>query len=191
MEMTTKLISALALVVVASGCSKDDAGTPTTKAPASSEQPSRPAATGETPTTTAMLAEYEAIRVLLVNDTADGVAERATKLATIATALGTDAREPAAGHLSAAAQAARALAAADAGDLAAVRVAFGELSRPLVALVSADAALAAGVHTFECPMAEGYARWIQPTAELENPYMGQKMLACGQPVSSAPASAAP
>jgi threonine/homoserine/homoserine lactone efflux protein len=38
-------------------------------------------------------------------------------------------------------------------------------------------------HVFECPMAKGYKRWVQPTDELENPYMGQEMLTCGSEVT--------
>lgn len=29
-------------------------------------------------------------------------------------------------------------------------------------------------------MADGYGRWIQSMRETQNPYMGQRMLACGR-----------
>jgi len=71
---------------------------------------------------------------------------------------------------------------ADSSDLPAVRRAFGGLSQPLVALLGDDPSLANGRHVFECPMAEGYGRWVQPSAELSNPYMGSAMPTCGQEV---------
>ncbi len=80
-------------------------------------------------------------------------------------------------HLRGIASAAKGLGSA--GDVEAARSAFGEVSRHVVALLAADRTLAEGKHVFECPMAAGYKKWIQPTAKLENPYMGTKMLSCG------------
>ncbi len=64
-------------------------------------------------------------------------------------------------------------------DLTQARSAFGDLSRALVALSSADPRLQEGMHIFECPMEKGYNKWLQPTEELANPYMGRSMLQCG------------
>lgn len=58
------------------------------------------------------------------------------------------------------ATAAGVLAQADSNDLLAVRQAFGGLSQPLVALLGEKASLGNGRHVFECPMAEGYGRWV-------------------------------
>jgi len=66
----------------------------------------------------------------------------------------------------------------EASDLAALRRSFGELSRPLVALLGELSELT-GYFVFECPMAAGYKRWIQPTDAIQNPYMGSRMLRCG------------
>ena len=61
----------------------------------------------------------------------------------------------------------------------AVRKAFGEVSRPLVALLSASPQLRAGRHVFTCPMAQGYKKWIQTSDQISNPYMGTSMPMCG------------
>ena len=53
------------------------------------------------------------------------------------------------------------------------------MSRHLLALLRAEDSLASGLHVFECPMADGYGRWVQPSADISNPYMGTRMPACG------------
>ena len=73
---------------------------------------------------------------------------------------------------------ARALSEVD-GDAEAVRTAFGETSRPLVAVLAAAPSLSKGMYVFECPMASGYQKWIQTDSEISNPYMGSRMLTCG------------
>jgi Cu(I)/Ag(I) efflux system membrane fusion protein len=75
------------------------------------------------------------------------------------------------------------LAKTDAGDMPAVRLAFGGVSEKLIAVLEAEPAYAKDLHTFECPMAKGYKLWVQPDPKLENPYMGQKMLSCGTEVT--------
>jgi hypothetical protein len=68
---------------------------------------------------------------------------------------------------------------ANAPDLDAARLAFGELNRFLIALAAADPRLQDGWHVFSCPMAKGFKKWIQKSATLENPYMGRAMPTCG------------
>ncbi|MEM7349251.1 MAG: hypothetical protein AAF657_00500 [Acidobacteriota bacterium] len=68
---------------------------------------------------------------------------------------------------------------AGSGDLPAARQAFGEVSRLLMVLADGDPRLVEGWHVFACPMVKSYAKWMQPTAELENPYMGPAMPKCG------------
>lgn len=68
---------------------------------------------------------------------------------------------------------------ASASDVAAARRAYGELNRSLIALGSADPRLQDGWHVFRCPMAEGFALWIQRSPALANPYQGQRMATCG------------
>lgn len=68
---------------------------------------------------------------------------------------------------------------ASTNDLAAARRAYGELNRSLIALGSADPRLQDGWHVFRCPMADGFALWIQRSPTLANPYQGQRMATCG------------
>ena len=66
--------------------------------------------------------------------------------------------------------------AAQAGDLAGVRLAFRDLSAKLI-----ESPLPEGLGVAFCPMAfanEG-GRWIQPEGEIMNPYYGAAMLGCG------------
>lgn len=58
------------------------------------------------------------------------------------------------------------------------RKAFAELNGVFLPLVGADTRLADGWHVFECPMFE-HAHWFQRSSAKENPYMGTKMLTCG------------
>lgn len=64
-------------------------------------------------------------------------------------------------------------------DWKAARIAFGDLSRGVVAAATADSTLQPGRFLFECPMAQGYQRWVQLEAKMANPYMGLRMLECG------------
>ncbi len=68
-------------------------------------------------------------------------------------------------------------------DLVKARAAFGELSRAVVAVVAADPSLQPGRFLFQCPMAKGYQRWVQLEEKMANPYMGKRMLECGEVVS--------
>ena len=53
----------------------------------------------------------------------------------------------------------------------------------MVALVSDVPELQSKLNVFSCPMAQDYPNFlIQPTAQLENPYMGQRMLKCGKAI---------
>ena len=83
------------------------------------------------------------------------------------------------GQGSGSADAAEALSRAPVDDPDAVRKAFGEVSRSVVALLAAEPSLREGLNIFECSMAQGYQKWVQKTETIENPYMGSQMLACG------------
>lgn len=133
-----------------------------------------------------LLDDYERIRAALAADEIAAVVRPARSLATLATGAAGAAPADAAPHLRAVATAATALASVPAHDAAAVRRAFGDLSRPLVALLDLDPALRAGRHVFECPMADGYRKWIQTSPRIANPYMGTRMLVCGRPSTWAP-----
>jgi hypothetical protein len=79
-------------------------------------------------------------------------------------------------QLAASAQKLRDMPKTDANE---VRKAFGDVSSAIVALVATDASLQAGRHIFECPMAQGYKKWVQTSEPVANPYMGSAMLECG------------
>ncbi|MDH3201066.1 MAG: hypothetical protein OEM15_09255 [Myxococcales bacterium] len=72
---------------------------------------------------------------------------------------------------------------ADQDDPEAVRKAFGKVSRATIALLGADSTLSKGRYVYECPMTEGYGKWIQTTDKIANPYMGSRMLECGAEVA--------
>jgi Cu(I)/Ag(I) efflux system membrane fusion protein len=116
---------------------------------------------------TAVLAAYERARSLLAADTIDGLAIVARDIEAAAKSAGYADIAQTAAHLAAQT------------SLEVARTKFGDLSRHLVALLAKDPSLARGQHVFECPMVTGYAKWIQPTEDLQNPYMGKRMLACG------------
>lgn len=128
----------------------------------------------------AALDAYEAVRAALANDSVAGVSPASALIVRAlreAEAAEPNAPEPIGKHLSSAAVAGTALG--ESQSVEAARQRFSELSEHLVALAAADPALREGRHLFECPMWDGYNRWIQPSEELANPYMGTKMLTCG------------
>ena len=55
------------------------------------------------------------------------------------------------------------------------RAAFGVISGELTKLVQGQP----GFYVMNCPMVKNGA-WVQTTSKIENPYMGKKMLACGE-----------
>jgi Cu(I)/Ag(I) efflux system membrane fusion protein len=125
-----------------------------------------------------VLDEYEAVRKKLAADDGSGIADAAKKIASTATDAEKSASGDAKAQLAALGKAATALG-EEKGDIEAVRLAFGEVSKALVAMLAGNDSLREGQHLFECPMAKGYKKWIQPSDKLENPYMGKKMLTCG------------
>ena len=134
----------------------------------------------EAPLTTA-LATYAEISQLLASDRVEGLSARATRLRQAlelaAEAAGSNGR--AADLMDEAARVAGSLAETD--DLDTARDAFAELNRVLLPVVGADPEIAAGWTVYECPMTDGFGRWMQPGSDedLENPFMGQEMLMCG------------
>jgi len=127
-----------------------------------------------------MLARYDEVRSLLAGDTTEGLAGAAGSLreateeaAQSAPPAIADALGRIRGH---------AAEMEKAGDIVAARRAFGELGRDLVPLVAMDQRLAQSLYLFECPMEQGFNRWIQKAPSMANPYKGQAMLQCGSKV---------
>lgn len=122
---------------------------------------------------------YERVRQQLADDDIAGAVQQAGVLANAAEAARASAAAAAQPHWDAMAAAARALSSADASAANAVRKQFGEVSRALIGLLLVDGELARGRPVFECPMAQGYQKWVQVQPRIENPYMGKRMLRCG------------
>ncbi len=122
---------------------------------------------------------YERIRVALADDAIASALEGAAALELTATEAAQTAEPTLGTMLREIAKAAAGLKASSASDADAVRRAFGEVSRGVVALVGAVTSLRAGHYMFECPMAQDYKRWVQASDHIANPYMGKSMLECG------------
>jgi len=190
------LIAFMSIVLGFAACSREEKETaPSPTAPTGSKK--APAETPSVaPTDTAptekpaakesfakgMMDSYEVCRALLAGDSTEGIAECANGIVAASKTSHGAAPEAAHTHIAALETAAVALAAAPADDIAATRLAFGVVSESVVALLMSAPEAAKDYHLFECPMAKGYKRWAQPGAELQNPYMGAKMLSCGSEV---------
>ncbi|MEE9385154.1 MAG: hypothetical protein V3V08_17250 [Nannocystaceae bacterium] len=124
-----------------------------------------------------LIGQYEVIRATLAKDTVEPIPAAAKRLGELAAELGKQAPDAAKPLLEDIEWAASALEAP--GYIEAHRLRFGDLSRAVVGLISSTPTLAKDRHVFECPMADGYKKWVQSTAALENPYMGSKMPRCG------------
>jgi hypothetical protein len=131
---------------------------------------------------------YEEIRVALLNDTLDGVAENATAIRQRSDALAAEFDAAQAGVATDKAEEARALlpeisGAADrlasVGDLGEARAEYYELSKPMGRY--RKLADIEGSMVVYCSMAK--KAWIQPEGEIGNPYMGQSMPRCGEVIA--------
>lgn len=126
-----------------------------------------------------VLEAYDRIHGQLVKDQIEAAVQSAGDLQAAADAAAGLAPPRLQPHLNALADAAAKLRAAPVGDPGAVRMAFGEVSKPMVELLSAAPEAREGWHVFECPMSKGYHKWVQSSGELRNPYMGTRMAKCG------------
>lgn len=129
----------------------------------------------------AVLAQYELVRAALARDEGSAVRDPSRAIVQRISATRWVAADLAA-RMAEASRAADRLSSRETTDLPALRRAFGDLSRTLITLREEHPRIAPRLHVFECPMADGYGRWLQPSTELQNPYMGQRMLACGRRV---------
>lgn len=73
-----------------------------------------------------------------------------------------------------------------AGSLDEARIAFGNVSFDLIALLTQfPPPFGTALHVVNCPMWEkSPARWIQTQEQIVNPFMGQQMPSCGELVST-------
>ncbi len=124
-----------------------------------------------------VLTAYELVRAQLAADAiveVPGLAERLERGATSMARSAPASLQPRAVALGASARLLR-----ESKELPKLREAFGEVSRQLVSIVVIEPSLRKGRHIFECPMAQGYKKWIQTSDKPSNPYMGKAMLECG------------
>lgn len=110
---------------------------------------------------------YEAIRVALAADHTTDVNKHAAALAPLAEKVGGKGARQAAEQVGAA------------GDLKTAREHFGTLSAALIPAF--EKARLANVHFYTCSMVQ--QSWAQKGKEVQNPYYGKSMLACGSPKS--------
>ncbi len=196
MKIISKALIHLALgtAVLGSACSKDKSEpAEKTKAPETAkaipEVPTKtnpkvkkPVANTDQSFAADLMFAYEECRERLARDSTEGIGQCAEDIA--ARAKMADETAPDAAHASIAQiiVAAEAMQKLEGEDIADIRLAFGEVSKATVAMLTAAPEAAKSYHVFECPMAKGYKRWAQPGSRLENPYMGKKMLSCGDEV---------
>lgn len=132
-------------------------------------------------TAASVLDTYEQMRVLLASDSVAGIVVLAQRLGADAARVSLEPDRAGAREV---VTATAALTAANTTvDLVKARLAFGEISRGVVALIAADPTLQGGRFLFSCPMAPGYQRWVQTAPRMANPYMGLRMLLCGELVA--------
>jgi hypothetical protein len=130
----------------------------------------------------AVLSRYEDVRAHLAGDRIEAAAASAETLARASRAAAANAPEGLRPHLAELEAAATRLRTTSEDGADEVRAAFGQASEPLVTLLASEPGLQGGLHVFECPMAEGYGRWVQPGETISNPYMGERMPRCGTEV---------
>ena len=132
----------------------------------------------------AMLEHYEKVRLALVVDDAGSVNKEAMAIAEQAQELFGDFTAEKAGVPAADAEkgkeivgeiATAAAKVAEASDLASVRDAFFELSKPMGRYRKLTGDMSTIVAY--CPMVK--KAWLQPEGDLGNPYLGQEMPNCG------------
>jgi hypothetical protein len=171
--MNARALFLLACAVIGAasllGCSKTEKAPP----PGSSS----PAAT--LANISELLSAYELVRGALANDRSDVRAE-ALELASAARSGMESVPDGLRLPLEELSAAAQRLAELDGSDLRRARSAFGEVSRELITLLSAEPGLQTGLWLYDCPMAEGYSKWVQSDEKVSNPYMGREMLQCGK-----------
>jgi Cu(I)/Ag(I) efflux system membrane fusion protein len=128
---------------------------------------------------------YLKIQEALADDKTDGVKSAAEKVAALSDNLDPDTvtGEHAMHYKDVPAKVkTSALKLAGEKEIAGMREAFKELSRPLA--MWATMSKPEGIYLVYCPMAKG--SWLQTDEDIRNPYHGHEMLRCGEIVGSKP-----
>jgi Cu(I)/Ag(I) efflux system membrane fusion protein len=172
--MSSKRIALIAVLLAALGaaaCKESGTDQPQGTSGSSSLSPEAQGAADEA------LKAYEALRAQLAADKIEEVSALAERLERAATEMARSvpaSLQPRAVALGASARLMR-----ETKEINKLREAFGEVSRQLVSILAIEPSLRKGRYVFECPMAQGYKKWIQNETKLSNPYMGKAMLECG------------
>lgn len=133
-----------------------------------------------------VLDAYEAVRAHLAADQLNEAVSASGTIAKNASAAVTSAGAAPTAALEAIEAAAKSMSEMQGKNARDVRKQFGELSQALVHWLSTTPELAQGRYAFECPMAQGYKKWVQVTPAMANPYMGKRMLKCGSTTTITP-----
>lgn len=124
-----------------------------------------------------LLSAYESARARLAADDLAGAQPFAAAMAAASRVAAEHAVTARPTFDSVTAGADRMVAAKDIGEM---RLAYGEVSKGVIALLVADPELRTGRFLMLCPMAKGYQKWVQTSDKLNNPYWGKEMLECGE-----------
>ncbi len=176
MKLRISLITA-ALWISVAGCEQQKAEASAEPVSASAADPATKNKADESVKT--VLRAYEKIRAILADDKTKDLAASAEELSKSSAAAAAQGSAESKKHFEALSKTASDLKEKSAAGIDEARLAYGEVSRHLVALLTADPSLRKGLHVFECPMAAGYKKWVQKDAKISNPYMGKKMPRCG------------
>jgi hypothetical protein len=117
-----------------------------------------------------VLDHYLMIQTNLANDSIQGLAEHATAIAKAVKGDDMKMLSPEIAKLSE--------MLAKAMDVKEAREAFKPLSASLIKYLADNKAGKGTYHEAYCPMAR--ASWLQTAKDIKNPYMGKKMLTCGE-----------
>lgn len=179
MSRTTKTLG-IALLLAVAGCTKSEAPVAEARQAPEKQPETTPVPEGAREALGEALVGYEQGRALLAGDSLEGMGEvMAAVSAALTRAEGAWPDRPAAVGERLKSASEHALHLGQAQELEPAREAFGKLSEPFVALAAAVPELREGWQLFSCPMATGFDKWLQRPGDIANPYMGQRMLACG------------
>jgi len=170
---------AATVLVTAFGCQKGEAIAKPERQPNTSSEEPAGLSDDARRSIEAALTAYEQARADLAADRFDAAIKVAARVEASAREAAGKAPASLRPDLERVASAAVKLRDAPKDDPDGVRHLFGEVSRRVVELLVAEQSLAVGRHIFACPMAHGYKKWVQTSAEIGNPYMGTKMPRCG------------
>jgi len=177
-QSLSRTLLLVAIVVHGAACEKKaaprESGSPQSETGTTLSQPARQ-------TLSQVLASYEQLRADLARDETAATTGSAQAVVRAAKDAHSSAPEKLRPQLQKLAEVAQRLSQLPKQDASEVRRSFGQVSEAVVALLVAEPSLRAGRYLFECPMAQGYKKWVQSNAQISNPYMGTKMLECGTP----------